>query len=292
VNALELARTIEPDFPSSAGRPFREPDAELLGRREEFAQAARDLDDASATELAARTWRLWIAARDVVGGRRFLAEVLDERPPVPSRWRALALYGDGLLAYWTGDPDGARRRNEEAFALARQLEDEEALFYAQLGLSRVAVEDGNAARAAELAAAARALAPDERTSQASLHMGAQAARQAGDYDTAAALFEESLALNRRIDDPSMVPVELHNLGWVEIRRGNAEAAERYFAQLPPAQEDYERALMRLNEAGIAFRKGDARHARDLLADLDHELFATDDRAELAWLEEQLACAAT
>ena len=290
MNALELARGIVSDFPSSAGRPFREPDQELLLRREELAQKARELDDADANELAARTWRLWIAARDIDGGRRFLAEVLDERPPVRSRWRALALYGDGLLAFWAGDPDSARRRNEDAFALARQLGDDEAMLFAQLGLSRVVFDDGNAERAAELAAAARALAPDEATSQATLHMQAQAARLAGDYDAAAHFFEKSLALNRRIDDPGMVTVELHNLGLVEIRRGNADAAEGYFAQLPPADDEHGQALMRLNEAAVAFRRGDAEGARALLAGIDRELLFKDDRAELEWLEAQLECA--
>jgi len=292
VNALELARGITPDFPSSAGRPFREPDESLLARRREIARAARGLPAEEATELAARTWRLWMAARDVGGGREFLADVLDREETAASRWRVLALYGDGLFAYWTGDPDGARARNEEAFALARKLQDPEALLFAQLGLSRVAFEDGDAARAAELAGAAYALAPDEPTRQATLHMRAQAARLAGDFDTAAALFEESLALNQRIGDASMLPVEHHNLALVEIRRGNANAAERHLAELPPQEDEYVRALLRVAKAGVAFLKGDTDRTRELLDGVNGDDFATDDRAELEWLKEQLACAET
>lgn len=290
MNPLEAARGIAPDFPSSAGRPFRTPDEALLARRDEFAQAARELDPESATELAARTWRLWMAARDVAGGRAFLGEVLDEREPHESRWRVLALYGDGLFAFWDDDPEGSRRRNEEALALAQRLDDAEALLFAQLGLSRVAVEDGDDVRATQLARAARALAAPlgEATEQATLHMEAQAARLGGDYDAAAELFEQSLALNRRIDDLSMVPVELHNLTLVEIHRGNAEAAERYLAELPAATEPYVAALMRVAEAGIAFRRGDAQGARELLAGVDGEAMASDDRAELHWLRAQLA----
>lgn len=292
MNALELARGIVPDFPTSMGRPFRVPDEQLLAQREELAAATSELDDAAATEVAARAWRLWLAARDVAGGRRFLADVLDGRERQATRWRALALYGDGLLAYWAGDAEGARTRNEEAFALARELDDEEALLFAQIGLSRVAFEAGDAVRSAELASAARALVTDDSQRQAPLHMRAQAARLEGDYDTAAALFAESLELNRRIDDASMVPVELHNLGSVEIRRGNADAAERYFAQLPPSNDPYVQALMRVNEAGVAYRKGDADRARELLAGIDREGFASDDRAELEWLEAELGCAAS
>ena len=287
---LDLAREITPDFPTSAGRPFRMPDQDLLARRDEFASAARELDAADATELAARTWRLWMAARDVEGGRRFLAEVLDEREPQQSRWRVLALYGDGLLAFWDDDHASARRRNEEANALAQQLDDPEALLFAELGLSRVAFEDGDHERAASLAAAARARAAEfgAAMGQAPLHMEAQAARLGGDYDTAAALFEQSLDLNRSIDDPSMVPVELHNLGLVEVHRGNADAAEQYFEQLPAPADAYTEKLMRVNDAGVAFRRGDAVRARALIADLDGDEFASDDRAELDWLREQLA----
>ena len=292
---LELARGITPDFPSSSGRPFRHPDEDLLARRDELASAAGDLGTAEATELAARTWRLWMAARDVAGGRAFLAEVLDERKPSdPSRWRALALYGDGLFAFWAGDAEGARRRNEEAFALAQRLDDSEALLYAHLGTSRVALEDGDHSRAREHAAAARALAArfGEAAGQAPLHLEAQATRAAGDYDGAAELFEHSLALNRRIDDPSMVPVELHNLGLVEIHRGDADAAEQYFAQLPPSDDPYLQALMRVNRAAVAYRRGNLDEARELLAGVDGQELASDDRQELEWLERELRSSPT
>jgi hypothetical protein len=65
-------------------------------------------------------------------------------------------------------------------------------------------------------------------------------------------------------------------------------AERYFAQLPPPDDPYTEALMRVNDAGVAFRRGDAVRARELLAGLDDDDFASDDRAELAWRREQLA----
>jgi ATP/maltotriose-dependent transcriptional regulator MalT len=203
-------------------------------------------------------------ARDVPGGRAFLAEVLDERqPPDPSRWRALALHGDGLFAFWAGDAEGARRRNEEAFALAQDLDDSEALLYAHLGLSRVALEHGDHARAREHAAAARALAVrlGEAVGQAPLHMEAQSTRLADDYNGAA-------------------------------ERDNADAAEQYFAQLPPSDDPYVQALMRVNRAGVAYRRGNVDEARELLASVDGEEFASDDREELEWLKRELERAAT
>jgi tetratricopeptide (TPR) repeat protein len=281
-------RVPEPDFPSSAGRPFRAPDPGLLARRDELVAAARGLDADGAAELAAGAWRVWMAARDVAGGRAFLAGVLGRPGAGRSRWRALALYGDGLLAYWQGEIGVSRARNEEALAIAEEHADDEALALAHVGLSRVLLEEGDHERAREHAVAARRFAARLGTpmGQAPLHMEAQAARAAGDYDRAAALFGESLALNRRIDDPSMVPVELQNLGLVEIRRGNLDAAEHYFGELPPSSDPYSR----LNDAAVAFRKGELSRAGRLLSELGDDEFAADDRVDLEWLRKQVACA--
>ena len=167
-----------------------------------------------------RTWRLWMAARDIDGGRAFLAEVLDDHEAERSRWRALALYGDGLFAFWVGASDDARRRNEEAFEIARALDDPEALLFAYLGLSRALLAAGEFAAAREHAAAAHALAEPfgEAMLQGPTHTQAQSARLSGDYDEAAGLFEQSLALNQRLEAQGMVDVEHHNLGHVEIHR--------------------------------------------------------------------------
>lgn len=170
---------------------------------------------------------------------------------------------------------------------------------AHLGLSRVAVDDGDYERARSLAAKARefARAFDPAMGQAPLHLHAQATRLAGDYDEAAALFRESLELNRRIGDTGMVGVELHNLGHVEIHRGAADAAERYFAecaQLGSGEDAYSKAMTQLNEAAVAWARGDSDRAAELLARADAILDeggidpSSDDRFELDWLRRQLA----
>jgi tetratricopeptide (TPR) repeat protein len=280
----------EPDFPSSSGRPFREPDPALLDRRAEVAARASELDAEAAAELGARAWRLWMAARDIPGGREFLAEILSRPDPPRSRWRALALYGDSLFAYWQGDIDASRARNEEALAIAQENADDEALTLAHLGLSRALLEEGRHEQARGHAVAARRFASrldGAAFGQAPLGMEAQAARAAGNYDDAAALFEQSLALNRTIGDGGMVIADLENLGLVEIRRNNVDAAERYFSQLPPGEDDYGR----LNDAAVAFRRGDLERAQELLAELDEDAFSSDDRADLDWLRDQVECAA-
>jgi ATP/maltotriose-dependent transcriptional regulator MalT len=256
-------------------------------------------DHAAAIELAANAWRIWLVARDVAGGRAFLAAVLDGTAETPSRERALALYGDGLLAFWQGAHEDSRRRNDAALEAARTADDPEALALAHLGLSRVAVEDGDYERGRELAVAARTHARGLGAAmrQAPLHLHAQSTRLAGDYDAAAELFAESLALNREIGDEGMVCVELHNLGHVEIHRGNPDAAERRFAEaarLSSAGDPYSAAMSSLNDAVVAHSRGEGARASALLDRAESTLLearipaAADDRFELDWLRERLA----
>lgn len=270
---LALSRGLHWTFPSSFGTPG------LVGKapeRDELADAARMLPAEEATELAANVWRLWVLARDVEGGRRFLSEVLERGGA--GRARSLALYGAGLLALRAGDLADSRRLNEEALESAD--DDDEALALAHLGLSRVALEDGDAGRALALALRARqhaaALAP--AMGQAPLHLHAQSVRLGGDLDGAAALFEESLELNRRIGDAGMVEVELWNLGFVHMRRGDGAAAQRYLGDVADAP---------LAGAALAYVKGEHEAAKALLGDVGGDL-PSDDRAELEWLRERVA----
>jgi len=306
---LERSRQVRWRFPSSSGSPvLAGQDAwakQLLSEKESFVAAARLLiesgDDHEATELAANVWRLWVVARDPLRGRAFLATVLDGQRADPSRARALALYGDGLLAFMVGAHDDSRARNEASLKTARAVQDPEALALAHLGLSRVAFLDGEYDHVRSLAAQARefARALEPALGQAPLHMHAQGTRLTGNYEAAAALFEESLALNRRLGDLGMVGVELHNLGHVEIHRGNIDPAERYFAEceeLGASDDAYGAAMTHLNRAAVAFARGEDDRARELLADAEARLGETDpypapdDRFELDWLRGQLAAA--
>lgn len=165
-------------------------------------------------------------------------------------------------------------------------------------MRRVAVDDGDHERALAHAVQAREHARElgPAMGQAPLHLHAQAVRQAGDFDEAASLFEQSLELNRKIGDEGMVDVELHNPGHVELRRGKVDDAERYFAQCTsPAEDDrYGVALATFNDAAIALARAERGRASMLVAHGEAVLeassveLATDDRAEVDWLRTQLA----
>ena len=57
-----------------------------------------------------------------------------------------------------------------------------------------------------------------------------------------------------------------------------------------AARDVAGGRSRLNDAAVAFGKGDPSRAGRLLADLDDDDFAADDRVDLDWLRKQVACA--
>ena len=110
------------------------------------------------------------------------------------------------------------------------------------------------------------------------------------------MYAESLELNRRLGDRRMVGMELHNLGHLELHRGNLEAAERLFAEvaeLRDQQDPYEAAMGQLNQAALAVARGDHQRAAGLLGRTQAILEGAgivldpDDAFEVDWLRGQL-----
>jgi len=255
-------------------------------------------DEESAVEIASNTWRLWILARDLSGGRVFLASVLDKGERKQSRARSLALYGDALLAFRQRKIEESRHRSQAALDAALVVNDQEALTLAYLGRSRVAFADGDYAQSLTLAVKARESARnlDLAMGQAPLFLHASATRMMCNYDQAAALFEQSIDLNRKVGDQGMVAAELQNLAFVEIHRGNVDAAERCITEcekLGSANDPYNAAMTHLTWAMIAFARDDKNRSRSLLHRAQSILeeakidAAPDDQFEFNWLHELL-----
>ncbi|HLQ66164.1 MAG TPA: tetratricopeptide repeat protein [Candidatus Limnocylindrales bacterium] len=274
----------------------------LEPERENLAEAARLLvregDAESAAEMAANVWRLWLVTGDPAGGRELLAAALDAGPRAPSSARALALYGDGLLAFRARAQAESRRRNEEALEVARAVGDKRAESLALVGLSRVALRDGDYSRVRVLAALARELAREfgPAADAAPLHMLAAGTRLAGDYDDAVRLYSESLDLSRKLGNSRGVAMELHNIGHVELHRGRVGEAERCFSEcagVRDANDPYEAAMTHLNQAGLAFAHGERERAAALLQSVRTTLDAAkivldpDDAFEVQWLSDRL-----
>lgn len=213
--------------------------------------------------------------------------------------RVRKLYDDGLNAFRHGDQDLSRALNEQALELARELDDSVGESLALVGLSRVAFREGDYERVKGLAQEALSIARrsgDQADERAPIHMLAAGTRLSGDYDTARELYLENLQLNRLLDIRTSVAMELHNLGHVELHRGDLAAAERFFAELSELQDmtkPYDRAMSKLNMAAIAVAHGERDQALPLLDECEAILAAEgialdpDDRFEVETLKAQL-----
>jgi hypothetical protein len=247
-------------------------------------------------EAAAR-WREWFDRGEFDTGAARLEEALraDEGEP-PSIARVRVLYGAHLCAFRLGRPSG--KYCEEALELARQLGDVRGECEALTGLAREALRAGDYARVAELAGEGveKARACGDRVAEsAPLHLQAAGTRLAGDYDTARELYLESVALGDELGDERRKQTEFHNLGWVELHRGDVESAAAMFAERDARSglDAMGDAWTQLNRAALAVARGYRGEGARLYAagkrQLD-ELGAAldpDDQSELDWLTAQL-----
>ncbi len=124
---------------------------------------------------------------------------------------------------------------------------------------------------------------------APLHLLAAGTRQAGDYTRARALYEESLALSRKLGDERGVAMELLNLAAVEKHLGNLSRAEDLLrASIPQMRTMGDEGL---TVAGLVVMAGvlaegaePGRGARllgavDALVESSGQVLDPDDRAE-------------
>jgi len=274
----------------------------LAPERDDLVEAARFLaengEEKAAAELATSVWWLWYLSGDLAGARQLFTAALDVGEGSPSRARALALYAAGRVAFRAGAQSESQHRNEAALEAARAVGDREAEALALVGLSRVAFRDGDYARVRSLAAEARELTRDldAAAGSAPLHMLAAGTRLAGDYDEAVELCTESLELSRHLGDSRGVGMELHNIGHIELHRGNVDAAERCFAEcaeLRNPNDPYEAAMAHLNQAALALARGARERAAELLRRTQSTLDGAgivldpDDAFEVDWLRNRL-----
>ena len=275
----------------------------LSPQRQSLVDAVRFLaengDEEAATQLAANVWRLWLTLGDVAGGRELLRAALSVGEGRPSRARALALYGDGLLAFRSGAQTESQARNQAALDTARAVGDREAEALALVGLSRVALRAGDYTLVCSLADRAREITRnlDPTVDVWPLHLLAAGTRLSGDYDKAIALYTESLELNRRLGNNRMVCTELHNIGHVELHRGNVDAARRCFAdcaEIRNPNDLFATAMTHLNQAALAFAQGERETTAERLQRMQATLYEAgivldpDDAFEVKWLNDQFA----
>jgi tetratricopeptide (TPR) repeat protein len=165
----------------------------------------------------------------VATGRAWLGRALAAAGD-DDRLRAVALYEDGLLAFWQGADEEAQSLHGRSLELARRLGDPTMTALALCGLARVALRDaGQADQARALCEEALAVVDGtgDRVGRANaLHVLGVAAQMRGDLRVARELMAEGLELARREGNLRAVAGESANLSVVERQLGNLERAEQ------------------------------------------------------------------
>ena len=246
---------------------------------------------------AAEQWREWFHRGEIEEGAARIREALGAPgAEAPSVERVRVLYAAHLFAFRSGEP--SRAYAQEALDLARRLGDVRGESDGLTGLARAALRDGAYDDVARLAAEgvrkARE-AGDPAAEGSPLHLQAVGLRLSGDYDAAREAYLKTLALAEQLGDEQRMQMEFHNLGWVELHRGDIEAAERMFVERDARSglDAYGDAWQDLNAAGLAAARGQRDRAaayfesgREKLAALGVAL-DPDDHSEIDWLADRL-----
>lgn len=247
---------------------------------------------------AAEHWREWFDHGEFDEGAARVEEALDAPgADTPSIDRVRVLYAAHLFAFRRGKP--SRRWAQETLDLARALGDVRGESDGLTGLARAALRDGDYAAVARFASEAvgKARAAGDIGAEGSpLHLQAAGLRLSGDYERAREAYLESVALADRLGDEQRKQMEFHNLGWVELHRGDVAAAARMFAERDARSgiDAYTDAWHDLNSAALAHARGRREQALRLFGSGTDRLSALgvaldpDDQAELDWLSRELA----
>jgi non-specific serine/threonine protein kinase len=204
---------------------------------------AKNLDDLeSAQRIAGALVWYWFHRGRWREGRRVLADLLTPaKGPDAPLWQAKALFGDGLLAWTTGEHKAARARFEASISLWRLTSDLAGLGHSLQFLAVELLGLGEPDAAKQFAAESVALfrqAEDPFGLATSLATAGIVALGRSELPEARALLEESVEHCRRIPDPWAVALPLRNLGITALRDGDLEGAVQRLRQSLQALEQW------------------------------------------------------
>jgi tetratricopeptide (TPR) repeat protein len=223
-------------FAEEAGRGLRGLDAEVwrhrIERRYQDLETAFDrlLDNGQAgdaLELATTLTEFLQISGRVATGRGWLDRALAAAGPDDHR-RAVALYEDGMLAFWQGADEEACSQHGRSLHLARRLGDRTTVALALCGLARVALRENlDWARALCEEALAEVAGTGDRLGRANaLHVLGVAAQMLGDLPQARDLMTRRITTARELGDLAAIGAESANLSMVERQLGSLARAEQ------------------------------------------------------------------
>jgi predicted ATPase/DNA-binding SARP family transcriptional activator/Tfp pilus assembly protein PilF len=166
----------------------------------------------------------------------------------PSKARATALKGGGVLAQMQGDYTAARALFEQSLAMHQELGERPGIAETLGSLGTVAFYQGDYAAARALYEQSLTLLRELRNRSGvatALHNLAMVATNQGDYASARSLYEQSLAIKREAGEKQGIADSLNNLGTVVFFQGDYAAARALFEESLTIQRE-----MR-NRSGVA-----------------------------------------
>jgi tetratricopeptide (TPR) repeat protein len=265
-------------FAENAGRGLRGLNASLW--RDRLQHQFQDLEAAfdwlldqghthDALALASALADLLRTTGRVAIGRRWLDRAL-KAAAIDGRLRAVALYENGLLAFWQGADEEACCLHGRSLELARRLGDRATAALALCGLARVALRDDlDWARTLCEEALQTVQDTDDTVGRSNaLHVLGVAAQMRGDLRQARDLMTQRIELARKLGDFATIGYESSNLSMVERQLGNLARAEqlaREALQIEEQRGDQWAIPYSLNGlAAVAVETGEFERAATLL----------------------------
>jgi tetratricopeptide (TPR) repeat protein len=233
-------------FAEEAGRGLRGLDANVwrdrIERRYQDLEAAFEwlLDQGhtgDALTMASTLAEFLRISGRVATGRAWLDRALAAAA-LDDRLRAVALYEDGMLAFWQGADEEACSLHGRSLHLARRLGDQTTVALALCGLARVALrEDLDWARTLCEEALQTVHDTDDQLGRSNaLHVLGVAAQMRGDLRQARELMTRRIQTARELGDFAAIGAESSNLSVVERQLGNLPRAEQLAAEALQIEE--------------------------------------------------------
>jgi tetratricopeptide (TPR) repeat protein len=202
-----------------------------------------------------------------------MERVLTECQYVEAPVRTKALIAAEMLAQKRGDYTLKKRYAEEHLELSRSVSDTAGIAWALHSLGDIARDlEGDYTQAATLLHESVALfrgVGEMRGMAGSLNCLGEVARCQERYQQAKEFYEESLALERQLENKDRIVLVTANIGSVELNQGALENAEAHFkTSLALSQELGYKGIIAMclaGLAGIARERRDSRRAAQLLA---------------------------
>jgi predicted ATPase/class 3 adenylate cyclase len=222
---LSLAEEMEPGY-------WREGQLLLLARTESeienlrsaFNWALEDDNLEAAARLVSSITYYFAYGDRLIEGYLWVSRVLGHKEAIADQYRLRLLVAAAWLSWADDDLSQSIRLAEENLLLARKMNDKRSEAWALLQLAISLIDQpealNEAARRAETGLAIYRELRDEPGIAQALNIRGELARAAGDYDRAQEVYEECMAVSRKIGDVIRQSLMLENMTFLANHQGD------------------------------------------------------------------------